>query len=81
MASGAIFSSLRRRRSPMLEAFLAPVDLSDVALSGGFPPPFGVFERFRLREASPPNGGALPQGALPIALPLQDSPRLLRPIE
>ncbi|KAI9127288.1 hypothetical protein K1719_001847 [Acacia pycnantha] len=32
MASGAIFSSLRRRRSPTLEAFLAPVDLSDVAL-------------------------------------------------
>ncbi|KAK2982042.1 hypothetical protein RJ640_017393 [Escallonia rubra] len=32
MASAAIFSSLRRRRSPALEAFLAPVDLSDVAL-------------------------------------------------
>ncbi|KAI4298172.1 hypothetical protein L6164_031763 [Bauhinia variegata] len=32
MASGAIFSSLRRRRSPSLEAFLAPVDLTDVAL-------------------------------------------------
>ncbi|KAK7318848.1 hypothetical protein RJT34_03555 [Clitoria ternatea] len=32
MASGAIFSSLRRRRSPSLEAFLAPVDLSGVAL-------------------------------------------------
>ncbi|XP_027345486.1 U-box domain-containing protein 17-like [Abrus precatorius] len=32
MASGAIFSSLRRRRSPSLEAFLAPVDLADVAL-------------------------------------------------
>ncbi|KAG4956044.1 hypothetical protein JHK85_042424 [Glycine max] len=32
MASGAIFSSLRRRRSPTLEAFLAPVDLSAVAL-------------------------------------------------
>ena len=32
MASGAIFSSLRRRRSPTLEAFLAPVDLSDVVL-------------------------------------------------
>ncbi|KAL6206746.1 hypothetical protein ACLB2K_023993 [Fragaria x ananassa] len=32
MASAAIFSSLRRRRSPSLEAFLAPVDLSDVAL-------------------------------------------------
>lgn len=32
MASGAIFSSLRRRRSPSLEAFLAPVDFSDVAL-------------------------------------------------
>lgn len=32
MACGAIFSSLRRRRSPSLEAFLAPVDLSDVAL-------------------------------------------------
>ncbi|XP_015958116.1 U-box domain-containing protein 17 [Arachis duranensis] len=32
MASGVIFSSLRRRRSPSLEAFLAPVDLSDEAL-------------------------------------------------
>ncbi|KAK8989523.1 hypothetical protein V6N11_063945 [Hibiscus sabdariffa] len=32
MASAAIFSSLRRRRSPSLEAFLAPVDLTDVAL-------------------------------------------------
>ncbi|KAH1250847.1 U-box domain-containing protein 17 [Glycine max] len=32
MASAAIFSSLRRRRSPSLEAFLVPVDLSDVAL-------------------------------------------------
>ncbi|OAY24996.1 U-box domain-containing protein 17 [Manihot esculenta] len=32
MASAAIFSSLRRRRSPSLEAFLAPVDLSDVTL-------------------------------------------------
>ncbi|KAK7247208.1 hypothetical protein RIF29_42085 [Crotalaria pallida] len=32
MASGAIFSSLRRRRSPSVEAFLAPVDLTDVAL-------------------------------------------------
>ncbi|KAL2336985.1 hypothetical protein Fmac_011431 [Flemingia macrophylla] len=32
MASRAIFSSLRRRRSPTLEAFLALVDLSDVAL-------------------------------------------------
>ncbi|KAJ4981692.1 hypothetical protein NE237_032529 [Protea cynaroides] len=32
MASAAIFSSLRRRRSPSLEAFLAPVHLSDVAL-------------------------------------------------
>ncbi|XP_057429317.1 U-box domain-containing protein 17 [Lotus japonicus] len=32
MASGAIFASLRRRRSPTLDAFLAPVDLSDVAL-------------------------------------------------
>ncbi|KAG5025230.1 hypothetical protein JHK86_021144 [Glycine max] len=34
MASAAIFSSIRRRRSPSLEAFLAPVDLSDVALLG-----------------------------------------------
>ncbi|KAK8675598.1 hypothetical protein V6N13_033663 [Hibiscus sabdariffa] len=32
MASAAIFSSLRRRRSPCLEAFLAPVDLTEVAL-------------------------------------------------
>ncbi|KAL3741635.1 hypothetical protein ACJRO7_017144 [Eucalyptus globulus] len=32
MATAAIFSSLRRRRSPCLEFFLAPVDLSDVAL-------------------------------------------------
>uniref|UniRef100_A0A5B6YHC9 RING-type E3 ubiquitin transferase n=1 Tax=Davidia involucrata TaxID=16924 RepID=A0A5B6YHC9_DAVIN len=32
MASAAIFSSLRRRRTPSLEAFLAPVDLSGVAL-------------------------------------------------
>ncbi|XP_028764729.1 U-box domain-containing protein 17-like [Neltuma alba] len=32
MASGAIFSSLRRRRSPSLDAFLAPVDLTDVSL-------------------------------------------------
>ncbi|QCD84508.1 vacuolar protein 8 [Vigna unguiculata] len=32
MASAAIFSSLRRRRSPSLEAFLVPVDLSEVAL-------------------------------------------------
>ncbi|KAK7359182.1 hypothetical protein VNO77_01130 [Canavalia gladiata] len=32
MASGAIFPSLRRRRSPSLEVFLAPVYLSDVAL-------------------------------------------------
>lgn len=32
MATAAIFSSLRRRRSPSLEAFLAPVDLSDLAL-------------------------------------------------
>lgn len=32
MASAAIFSSLRRRRSPSLEAFLAPVDLSDAAV-------------------------------------------------
>ncbi|XAR59265.1 Ubiquitin--protein ligase [Bertholletia excelsa] len=32
MASAAIFASLRRRRSPSLEAFLAPVDLKDVAL-------------------------------------------------
>ncbi|GAV78888.1 Arm domain-containing protein/U-box domain-containing protein [Cephalotus follicularis] len=32
MATAAIFSSLRRRRSPSLEAFLAPVDLNDVAL-------------------------------------------------
>ncbi|XP_010242129.1 PREDICTED: U-box domain-containing protein 17 [Nelumbo nucifera] len=32
MASAAIFSSLRRRRTPSSEAFLAPVQLSDVAL-------------------------------------------------
>ncbi|KAL2494828.1 U-box domain-containing protein 17 [Forsythia ovata] len=32
MASATIFSSLRRRRSPSLEAFLAPVDLSSEAL-------------------------------------------------
>ncbi|CAF2044884.1 BnaA09g26890D [Brassica napus] len=32
MATAAIFSSLRRRRSPSLEAFLAPVDLSGIAL-------------------------------------------------
>ncbi|KAL2475181.1 U-box domain-containing protein 17 [Abeliophyllum distichum] len=32
MTSAAIFSSLRRRRSPSLEAFLAPVDLSSEAL-------------------------------------------------
>ncbi|CAN6888750.1 unnamed protein product [Brassica oleracea var. botrytis] len=32
MATAAIFSSLRRRRSPSLEAFLAPVDLSGVAV-------------------------------------------------
>ncbi|KAJ8762028.1 hypothetical protein K2173_006630 [Erythroxylum novogranatense] len=32
MAAAAIFSSVRRRRSPSLEAFLAPVVLSDVAL-------------------------------------------------
>lgn len=32
MATAAIFSSLRRRRSPSLQAFLAPVDLTDVAL-------------------------------------------------
>nr|POE55998.1 u-box domain-containing protein 17 [Quercus suber] len=32
MATTAIFSSLRRQRSPLLEAFLAPVDLTDVAL-------------------------------------------------
>ncbi|XP_052201243.1 U-box domain-containing protein 17 [Diospyros lotus] len=32
MASAAIFSSLRRRRSPSLEAFLAPVDLTEAAL-------------------------------------------------
>lgn len=32
MASAAIFSSLRRQRSPSLEAFLAPVDLTDVGL-------------------------------------------------
>ncbi|KAK4421135.1 U-box domain-containing protein 17 [Sesamum alatum] len=32
MASAAIFSSLRRRRSTSLEAFLAPVDLSSAAI-------------------------------------------------
>ncbi|KAK5803323.1 U-box domain-containing protein 17-like [Gossypium arboreum] len=32
MATAAIFSSMRRRRSPSVEAFLAPVDLSEVAL-------------------------------------------------
>ncbi|KAH6790276.1 plant U-box 17 [Perilla frutescens var. frutescens] len=32
MASAAIFSSLRRRSSPSLEAFLAPVDLSNAAV-------------------------------------------------
>ncbi|KAG6416673.1 hypothetical protein SASPL_124108 [Salvia splendens] len=32
MASAAIFSSLRRRSSPSLEAFLAPVDLPDDAV-------------------------------------------------
>ncbi|GAB4831467.1 U-box domain-containing protein 17 [Ancistrocladus abbreviatus] len=32
MASAAIFSSLRRRRSPSLEAFLAPVDHTDSGL-------------------------------------------------
>ncbi|CAA2953871.1 U-box domain-containing 17 [Olea europaea subsp. europaea] len=32
MASAAIFSSLRRRRSPSVEAFLVPVDLSREAL-------------------------------------------------
>ncbi|KAE9610402.1 putative aminoacyltransferase, E1 ubiquitin-activating enzyme [Lupinus albus] len=32
MASGAIFSSLRRRRLPSIETFLASIDLSDVAL-------------------------------------------------
>ncbi|MBA0569649.1 hypothetical protein Golob_003367 [Gossypium lobatum] len=32
MASAAIFSSVRRRRSPSLEAFLVPVDLTQVAL-------------------------------------------------
>ncbi|KAL2317291.1 hypothetical protein Fmac_031167 [Flemingia macrophylla] len=106
MASGAILSSLRRRRSPTLEAFLAPVDLSDVALvhprgdcerdcfvflqalfllpaqelaisdlkSGGFPPPFGVFERFRLREASPPNDEA---GAIPYLRNLLSSPNVV----
>ncbi|KAK6124172.1 hypothetical protein DH2020_042081 [Rehmannia glutinosa] len=34
MASAAMFSSLRRRRSPSLEAFLAPVDLSNAAVLG-----------------------------------------------
>ncbi|KAL9355304.1 hypothetical protein Peur_053274 [Populus x canadensis] len=32
MATAAIFSSLRRRRSPSLEVFLAPVDFTDVGL-------------------------------------------------
>lgn len=32
MASAAVFSSLRRRRTPSLEALLAPVDLSESAL-------------------------------------------------
>ncbi|KAI4343038.1 hypothetical protein MLD38_027586 [Melastoma candidum] len=32
MAAAAIFASMRRRRSPCLEAFIAPVDLCDVAL-------------------------------------------------
>ncbi|XP_051133756.1 U-box domain-containing protein 17-like isoform X2 [Andrographis paniculata] len=32
MASAAMFSSLRRRRSPTVEAFLAPVDISDAAV-------------------------------------------------
>ncbi|PIA33917.1 hypothetical protein AQUCO_03900042v1 [Aquilegia coerulea] len=32
MASAAIFSSLRRRRSPSLEAFLAPVYLNEITL-------------------------------------------------
>ncbi|KAF5195369.1 Ring-type e3 ubiquitin transferase [Thalictrum thalictroides] len=32
MASAAIFSSLRRRRSPSLEAFLAPVHLNEITL-------------------------------------------------
>ncbi|CAI9087837.1 OLC1v1022017C1 [Oldenlandia corymbosa var. corymbosa] len=32
MASAAVFSSLRRRRTPSLEALLAPVDISDVNL-------------------------------------------------
>ncbi|KAK6154793.1 hypothetical protein DH2020_009041 [Rehmannia glutinosa] len=32
MASAAIFSSLRRRRSPSLEAFLAPVNISNAAI-------------------------------------------------
>lgn len=32
MASAAIFSSMRRRRSPSLEAFLAPVDLDEATL-------------------------------------------------
>lgn len=34
MASEAIFSSLRRRRSPSLEAFLAPVEISNGAILG-----------------------------------------------
>ncbi|KAI4372019.1 hypothetical protein MLD38_010306 [Melastoma candidum] len=32
MASAAIFASIRRRRFPCLEAFVAPVDLAEVAL-------------------------------------------------
>ncbi|KAL6542761.1 hypothetical protein OROHE_010281 [Orobanche hederae] len=32
MASAAIFSSMRRRRSPSLEAFLAPVNISNAAI-------------------------------------------------
>ncbi|GMI94636.1 hypothetical protein HRI_003132900 [Hibiscus trionum] len=32
MVSAAIFSSLMRRRSPSLEAFLDPVDLTKVSL-------------------------------------------------
>lgn len=34
MASAAIFSSLRRRRSPSLDAFLAPVEVSNGAVLG-----------------------------------------------
>ncbi|CAA0817811.1 U-box domain-containing protein 17 [Striga hermonthica] len=34
MASAAMFSSLRRRRSPFLEAFLVPADLSDAGVLG-----------------------------------------------